>query len=136
MAVGSQRQVRIQPFVWDKVAGDFAPAADPIGADETRLESIEMKTQRRHNRFLKGPVPWDWIARAYELPGRALIVGLCLWRLSGALGNRTVTLGNAELKPFGIDRASKSRALDALEKAGLIRAERKPGRWPIVTLLT
>jgi len=37
----------------------------------------------------------------------------------------TVTLGNAELEPFGIDRAAKSRALDALEAGGLIKAERK-----------
>jgi DNA-binding transcriptional ArsR family regulator len=136
MAAGSQRQVRIQPFVWDKVAGEFAPTADPIGADETRLESIEMKTQRRHNRFLKGPVPWDWIVRASALPGKALVIGLCLWRLQGATTSPTVTLSNAELSPFGIDRAAKSRALDALEKAGLITAERKRGRWPIVTLMT
>jgi DNA-binding transcriptional ArsR family regulator len=90
---------------------------------------------RHHrSRFLKGPVPWDWIIRASELPGRALIVGLCLWRLSGAVGNRTVTFGNAELQPFGIDRAAKSRALAVLESAGLVTVERKRGRLPIVTL--
>src|SRR5260370_16399819 len=100
MATGNQRQVRVQPFVWDKGSGKLAPAAEPIDVKETRLESVEMKTQRGHNRFLKGPVRWGWIARAYELPGKALIVGLCLWRLSGAMGNRTVILGNAELKPF------------------------------------
>jgi hypothetical protein len=136
MAASSQRPVRVQPFVWDKVAGEFAPTADPIEFEEARLESIEMKTQRRYDRFLKGPVPWDWIVRASALPGKALVIGLCLWRLQGATKSPTVTLSNAELSPFRIDRAAKSRALDALEKAGLITAVRKTGRWPIVTLLT
>jgi hypothetical protein len=136
MAAGSQRQVRVQAFVWDKVAGGFAPTADAIDVEETRLESIEMKTRHRHNRFLKGPVPWHWIVQASALPGKAFVIGLCLRRLQGATRSPTVTLSNAELAPFRIDRAAKSRVLDALEKAGLITAERKPGRWPIVTLLT
>jgi DNA-binding transcriptional ArsR family regulator len=51
------------------------------------------------------------------------------------MGNQAVTLGNLELAPFGIDRAAKSRALTALEDAGLIAVERKVGRLPIVTLL-
>jgi DNA-binding transcriptional ArsR family regulator len=136
MVASSRHQARVRPLTWDRVVGEFVPTTDPIGVDATQLERLGMKVQRLQGRFLKGPVPWNWIARAYELRGKALIVGLCLWRLSGALGNRTMTLGNAELEPIGIDRAAKSRALDALEKAGLIRAERKPGRWPIVTLLT
>jgi DNA-binding transcriptional ArsR family regulator len=133
MATDSRRRVQEQLFTWDKAVGQFVPTADLIELGEPFGRS-ETKIRHHRSRFLKGPVPWDWIIRASELPGRALIVGLCLWRLSGAMGNRTVTLGNAELEPFGIDRAAKSRALDALEKAGLIKAERKPGRWPIVTL--
>ena len=68
------------------------------------------------------------------LPGQALSVGLCLWRLAGAMGSRSVMLGNAELEPFGIDRATKCRALATLERAGLITVAREPGRFPTVTL--
>jgi DNA-binding MarR family transcriptional regulator len=46
-----------------------------------------------------------------------------------------VSFGNSDLKPLGIDRASKSRALRALEKVGLIKVARQPGRFPKVTLL-
>jgi hypothetical protein len=100
MAAGSQRQVRVQPFEWDKVPGEFAPTADPIDVEETRVGSIETKTARRNNRFLKGPVPWHWIVQASALPGKALVIGLCLWRLQGATKSPTITLSNAELAPF------------------------------------
>ena len=79
-------------------------------------------------------MPWPWIVAAAALPGKALLVGLCLWRLAGAMKSRTVRLGNADLKPFGIDRAAKSRALSALEGAGLIEVAREPSRFPTVTL--
>lgn len=123
-----------RPLTWNKAAGQFVSTAYPVEVDGGRLERPETKVHQRRSRFLKGPVPWDWIIRASELPGQALIVGLCLWRLSGAVRNQTVTLGNAELEPFGTDRAAKSRALTVLEDAGLITVERNRGRLPIVTL--
>jgi hypothetical protein len=134
MATYSRRRAEGQAFTWDKAVGQFVPMADPVEFDDARLGRSEKKVRHRRSRFLKGPVPWEWIIQASELPGKALIVGLCLWRLSGAVRNPTVTLGNAELEPFGVDRAAKSRALTVLANAGLITIERKHGRLPIVTL--
>ena len=85
-------------------------------------------------RFLKGPIPWAWITAAAALPGQALLVGLCVWRLAGAMKSHIVSFGNSDLKPLGIDRAAKSRALQALETAGLIAVARRRGRFPTVTL--
>jgi hypothetical protein len=135
MAADKRRQVQGQP-AWNKAVSRFVPTADRVKVDGVRGGPREAKTQRRRGRFLKGPVPWEWIIRVSELPGKAVIVGLCLWRLSGAIGKATVTLGNSELEPFGIDRAAKSRALTALEDAGLIMVERHRGRLPIVTILS
>jgi hypothetical protein len=42
---------------------------------------------------------------------------------------------NSDLERWGIDRRTKSRAVAALESAGLISVERKTHRWPIVTIL-
>lgn len=86
-------------------------------------------------RYLKGPIPWNWVLRASMLLGKALIIGLCLWRISSATKSKTVVLGNRELEPLGIGRSAKSRALAELEGAGLIRTERRPGRWSEITLL-
>src|SRR5947207_3659007 len=103
MATYTRRLARELPFTWDKTAGQFVRATDLVEFDELPPRRTAAKLANIRSRFLKGPVPWGWIIRASELPGKALIVGLCLWRLSGAMGKRTVTLGNAELEPFGID---------------------------------
>ena len=118
----------VQAHRWDAERGSFVPVGDLV---ETRTRFA----RSRGARFLKGPIPWDWMIRASQLPGKALILGLCIWRLSGATGRNTVPLSNSEVQPFEIDRAAKSRGLRALEKAGLISISRKPGRWPLVTLM-
>jgi hypothetical protein len=49
--------------------------------------------------------------------------------------NRTVPLANRTLAAAGVTRYAKYRALAALERAGLIRVERRGKRGPLVTLL-
>jgi hypothetical protein len=120
-------------LMWDRNAGKHVPASDIT--EVSRSGSSRKKNFRPEDLFLKGPIPWKWLVRAHDLPGKALIVGLCLWRLKGATGTNTIPLGNKELEPFGIDRAAKSRAIAELKRAGLIEVERKPGRWSTITLL-
>jgi|SRR5690348_4001211 hypothetical protein len=117
----------VEPYVWDKASGKYVLVTKPRPENFTSCGAFR--------RFLKGPIPWQWIIRASQLPGKALLVGLCLWRLKGAMNKDTITLSNAELEPFRVDRAAKSRAISALEKAGLITVERSRGRWPVITLL-
>jgi DNA-binding transcriptional ArsR family regulator len=45
-----------------------------------------------------------------------------------------IKLTNVRLKEKGISRSAKGRALDVLEKAGLIAVERRPRKSPIVTI--
>jgi hypothetical protein len=117
-------------FVPDPVTGKLVPVGE-------RIEFIDGRLVPPATQFLKGPVPWDWVARAAALPGKApLLVGLSLWRLKGLKpGRDTVMLDNAALEPFRIDPAAKSRAVRALEKAGLVSVTRRKGRFPRVTLL-
>jgi hypothetical protein len=90
---------------------------------------------QRVDRFLKGPVPMSWLTAAARLPGKTLAVAIALWRLSGAVKSPTVKLSNAELEVLCVDRNAKSRALRALQKAGLISIEQRPGCLPRVTIL-
>ena len=136
MAKPGTDQTTIQAHAWDSNLGKFVPTGEIIEAQTGELDHVEIVRSGIDNRFLKGPVPWKWIVRAFQLRGKALLLGLCLWRLRGATGRSTVWLSNSELKPFGIDRAAKSRGLAALEKAGLVAVNREAGRWPIITLLT
>src|SRR5437763_14040072 len=130
------KRARIERRVWDSSSRRFARTGETVEGEVSALEQLADNLSAFAGQFLKGPVPWPWIVTAAALPGKALIVGLCLWRLAGSVKSRTVILGNAGLKPFGVDRAAKSRALGALEGAGLIKVARQSRRFPSVRLLT
>lgn len=78
----------------------------------------------------------DELARAVDLPGKALAVYLAI-RFEVAVKNAsTIPLGNRILaERWGIHREAKRNALQALEQAGLIIVSRKPGASPLVTVL-
>jgi len=123
------------------------PDADPFDPDrwQTNGEPVQTLTPtarkkrpprpRRTGRFLKGPVPWPWLAGAMQLPGKALAVGLMLWLQRGITGRRTVLFCLARAAADGIPTATARRAIRALERAGLVTICRKPGRGLEVTLL-
>jgi hypothetical protein len=86
-------------------------------------------------KFLKGPIPWKWLAQAARLPGKAIQVGLALWFLAGIKDRRTVALSGSVLEDLGVDRYAKYRGLNGLEEAGLVSVSQHPGRNPMVTIL-
>jgi DNA-binding transcriptional ArsR family regulator len=112
--------------------------------DPSRLRlgnTTKPDTQRRLPRhkagekFLKGPIPLDWLSAAARLPGKSLHVAIAIWFTASLNKSATVPLSNIAGLPFGLDRNAKYRALQWLEEAGLILVERKLGRSPVVTLL-
>jgi hypothetical protein len=92
--------------------------------------------QRTAGRFLKGPIPLDWLAEAAILPGKALHVGLLLWYLAGLNKRRgDLPLSPSQLPVFGLNRYSAYRGVIRLEAAGLVTVARQRGRAPRVTLV-
>ncbi len=116
----------------------------PIDPDRFRLNSNAAErpptSQRRipraskGQRFLRGPIPLNWLSAAAGLPGKSLHVGVALWLEVGLRNSAVVPLSNLTGRYFGLDRNAKYRGLDWLEQAGLISVERKPGRAPMVTI--
>ena len=98
-------------------------------------EKLIPNSQKKINgKFLKGPIPLEWLKQAAPLSGKAMQIALCIWFLIGVKRDNTVKLSYKLLKEFGVSRSSSYRGLEALENAGLIAIERHPGRSPIVTL--
>ena len=98
----------------------------------------EKKTPPRHKtgeKFLKGPIPLNWLSRAAQLQGKSLQVGLSLWFLAGLTNSRTMKLSQSTLCDFGVNRQCKYRALKWLEDAQLISIKGENGQSPEVTLL-
>src|SRR5262245_26753722 len=81
-------------------------------------------------KFLKGPIPWEWLQRAGRARGHALHVAVVLWFLAGITKCGTVKLSNLVLAGFGVDRSTAQRGLRALEVAGLVTVVRHRGRQP------
>jgi hypothetical protein len=92
--------------------------------------------KKRHNGyFVKGPIPMSWLEEAMGLPGRALHVAIEIWFQAGLRRSKTVPVSQTRLAGLGFSRASASRGLEALERAGLIAVERHRGCRASVTIL-
>lgn len=98
------------------------------------VKGVPVSTQRKE-KFIKGPISWQWITTAGQLSGSALKVGLILWFLAGLNRSRTVKLSNRYLDEFGLHRTSKYKAIKDLEKAGLVSVAEGVGKSPTVTII-
>ena len=87
------------------------------------------------DKFIAGPVDVSWVVQASRLGVKALLVGLALWHIKGLRKADTFIVSNLMLQDWGVQPDAKRRALRKLEKAGLIRIERRGKRSPQVTLI-
>ncbi len=116
----------------------------PLDLERLRITSaVPLKSKqetpkpsvKKAKRFLRGPIPLDWLTQAARQSGKALHVGIALWFLSGLKRSREIALSQSTLNLLGVSRHSGYRGLSKLETAGLISVVRHPGRNPIVTIL-
>jgi hypothetical protein len=107
------------------------------GADPSALHAPPSRKPPRHRlgeKFLKGPIPWAWLERAFQLSSKALHVALLLWREAGCLRSRTIRLCLGGQLPAGLNRQSARRGLRRLASAGLVTVRQRPGCGLEVTL--
>jgi hypothetical protein len=91
------------------------------------------KSQSR--RFVNGPIDLSWILNSARLPGKTPLVGLALWYRKGFVEGYTVKVSGALWRDFGVSRQAANKALDRLEKAGLVQLRRVVGKNPEVMIL-
>jgi hypothetical protein len=95
---------------------------------------LQKSFKKTKDKFVKVPLWWAEQAMQVTRSPKAMV---CIWllHLSWDQGTRTFRLPNERLKVRGVSRFAKSRALQELEAAGLIRVTRERGKSPEVTLL-
>jgi hypothetical protein len=109
--------------------------------DQTRVAQLNSRRRRGRqpssirNKFIKGPLDFVWLSEARQLGVTALWVGLGLWFLRGLRHSNSLIVSNLTMREWGVRPDAKARALRALERAGLIRVERRGKRSPQVTLV-
>jgi DNA-binding transcriptional ArsR family regulator len=86
-------------------------------------------------KFIAGPIDVSWVVQASRLGVKALLVGLILWHLKRLRQADTFMVSNLMVQEWGVQPDAKTRALRKLEKAGLIRIERRGKRSPQVTIV-
>jgi hypothetical protein len=98
-----------------------------------RLAAVPRKIAKRRKHFIM--VPMTWRERLDGATGNTILVAFDLLYLAWRDGEGgPVKLGNGMLQHDGISRQSKWRALNELERRGLIVVERRPNRSPLVHL--
>src|ERR1035437_1582463 len=70
--------------------------------------------------FLRGPIPWQWLAAAGRLGGKALHVGIYVWYLAGLRNSTQVKLSTRGLQEIGVTRKCAHEALATLERQQLL----------------
>jgi DNA-binding MarR family transcriptional regulator len=108
---------------------------ETLGKPNGTAQTTPPPRHRPGEYFLKGPIPLSWLAPASRLPGRALHVATAIWFLAGVGRTRTIRLQGGLLRQLGVNRHAAYRGLNALEEAGLVAVERRPGGNPKVTIL-
>lgn len=78
----------------------------------------------------------DWLRSAAQLPGKsAVLIAITILGLSRRLDrDQYLMLTPRLLREQNIPRSSSYRALDQMEKVGLVEIQRQKGTHPLVTI--
>jgi len=85
-------------------------------------------------RFIKGPIPLEWIQKACAVGAEKL--ALYLMYIKGLTGWSKIPLKPAEMERFGLSPKTRRVQLTKLEEAGLVKAEKAVGKKPVVTVIS
>jgi hypothetical protein len=87
------------------------------------------------DKFVKVPLWWAKQVAAATKSSRQMLVCVLLLRRAWESHSMTFPFPNVGLAKWGVSRETKRLTLVALEKAGLIKVQRRGRKSPIVTLL-
>lgn len=110
---------------------------DSRPVDTPHQRALRQKTKKRQQKslFYLGPIAEDWAIACQRAHPAGYLLACAIRTRSTLRSVEPVTVGQTLSDHLGISRDGRKRALAALEAAGLIQVERKPGRAPRVSLL-
>jgi hypothetical protein len=110
------------------------PKRGPTGAVVKVDHSLPK--HREGERFIKGPIPLDWIKVASRCGYCAEAVGLLLWYASGLQRSNPCKLTPSILAELHVHPRTARRVLERFQEGGLVSVVFHRGRSPLVTLKT
>jgi hypothetical protein len=106
---------------------------DPADGELVRLVKVPTKVRKRQQQFVQ--VPMIWVEKLNGASGQTHQVALHLLFLHWKGGGEPIKFGNMTLAAAGVPSESKRRALREIEHRGLITAEWRRKKSPLVRVL-
>lgn len=95
-----------------------------IAIEEVRIIA---PIKREYDYFLRGPIPFSWLARAANLRGKSFQVSVLIWFHYFLLRKPEFKIQKKFREKFGVGRKSFYSSLAELEEAGLIKTISQKG---------
>jgi hypothetical protein len=89
---------------------------------------------RRRQVHIRVPYSWEFRLRDAERKGVVYPVALYILRRDWETDRAPIKITTVAMERLGVSRQSKWRALDELERLGLIQVQRQYGKNPVVTI--
>lgn len=111
---------------------DDRPKGKPTKPKADR--SFDLPRHRDGERFIRGPIPLEWMKLASKCGNRAEAVAVLLWYAAGFQRSNPVKLSTKILTELGVHPRTAKRVLIRMEVLGLTKNEFKRGRSPVVLI--
>lgn len=95
----------------------------------------DRKNTRLSQRFVMGPIPVPWLAKAFYLTPSAAKCAIALFYQRGLSRSNEFKIEAARFLELGIEETARRRGLHDLEQAGLIRLKKQTSKTPIARLV-
>ncbi len=129
MSFDPRRFTRPQAISGTSILGD-----KPQHFDRTPTVVPKYPLLPKGGRFIKGPIPLEWLEVAIPLGRKALNVAMAIWYCYGFKQETEIKLTPTKLRPFRVTTETARTILHKFEAAGLVTVDRKQGRSPLVTI--
>ena len=109
------------------------PANRKAPKRETR-RSFDLPRHGKGERFIRGPIPLEWMKLASKCGNRSEAVALLLWYAASLQRSNPVRLPKTILDELGVHTRTAKRVLVRMAEFGLVDVEFHRGRSPLVTI--
>ncbi len=121
------------------MAAFYAGQTERHGEGSTKRNVRRLVDLPKHGpgeRFIRGPIPLEWMKLAAKCGGRAEAVAVLLWYAAGFQRSNPVKLSAKILAELHVHPKTAKRVLVRMKELGLVNVEFHRGRSPVVTITT
>ena len=110
-------------------------AKDSADKKSIRKRRYDLPKHGTGDRFIKGPIPLDWVKASSVCGRRSIDVAVILWFAAGIQRSNPFKLSQTVLSELVIPAKTARRILIRMQSIGIVVVDFHRGRSPLVTIL-